>query len=127
MRLGKLGLPMPIQLGTKVTPKVFEKCFELLESIKDEDLYVKVAVNLEVWDSEHISKDGREDWLRSVFKAYNRNLKEIVDMSGMTIASFYRYFGIPRRTFQDWIYDRSVAPKYTLFMIQEVLGYVTRY
>ena len=118
---------MPTPLGTKITPKVFEKCYELLGSVNDEDSYVSKAISLEIWDTEHVSRDGRDDWLRSIYQAYNRDLREIVKLSGMTISSFYRYFGIPRRTFQDWIYEKSVAPKYTLFMMQEILGYVTRY
>lgn len=112
---------------TKVTPKVFEQVMELLETANNEDSFIRGAMLLPVWEEEYVDKTGREEWLHSLWVADHRSLQEIVTMSKMSKAQFYRYFRIPRRTFQDWIYEKSVAPKYTLFMIQEILGYVTRY
>lgn len=110
-----------------IAPRVFEQCYGLLEKVESEEQFINDALKLAIWDKENVSREGREEWLRSLYIAYHRELKEIIEMSGMRIASFYRYFGIPRRTLQDWLYGFSTPPRYTLFMIQEILGYVSRF
>lgn len=110
-----------------IAPKVFEQCYAMLESAKSEESYIDEALKLPIWDKSNVSREGRDEWLRNIYLAYNRDLKEIIELSGMSIASFYRYFGIPRRTLQDWLYGKNVPPKYTLFMIQEILGLLTRF
>lgn len=116
-----------IKIKARVTPKIFEQCYALLESIGDKEDFVEKALDLGVWDDESVTRDCRDEWLGNVWDAYHRNLRDIIDMSGMKITQFYRYFGVPRRTLQDWLYGKSNPPKYTLFMMQEILGFVTRY
>ncbi len=111
----------------KITPKLFEYCMGEVGSYKTIDDYVNTVINNPIWDNEKVYRDGRSEWLKSIWYACHRSLSEIVEYTGMSKASFYRYFCIPRRTFQDWIYGINVPPTYTLFMIQEILGLVTRY
>lgn len=112
---------------TRVTPKLFEYCFSEIEKYDNADEYAAALIKSPIWISEMVYKDDREAWLKTVWRAYHRPITDVVEQSGMTKASFYRYFGIPRRTFQDWIYGKSTVPVYTLFMIQEILGMVTRF
>lgn len=111
----------------QITPKLFEYCFSEIDKYNNASDYIVAVIESSIWDDEMVYKDGRIDWLKSVWDAYHRPLTEIVEYTGLSKASFYRYFGIPRRTFQDWIYGKSIAPVYTLFMMQEILGLVTRF
>lgn len=112
---------------TEITPKLFEYCISVIDKYDNADDYIAEVIEATIWDDEMVYKTGRTKWLKAVWDAYHRPLSEIVEYSGLSKASFYRYFGIPRRTFQDWIYGKSAAPVYTLFMIQEILGMVTRF
>lgn len=116
-----------IRARVRVTPKIFEQCYALLETIDNKEDYIEKALDLEVWDDENVTRDCRDEWLGKVWEAYHRDLRDIIDMTGMKVTQFYRYFGIPRRTLQDWLYEKNNPPRYTLFMMQEILGYVTRY
>ena len=111
----------------QITPKLFEYCMSKIVEYDNVEDYVGALIESPVWEKERVYKDGRSEWLRSIWCAYHRSLEEIVEYTGLSKASFYRYFGIPRRTFQDWLYGVNTAPKYTLFMIQEILGLVTRF
>lgn len=115
------------QWQNKITPKLFEYCISKIDDYRSADEYAIAIIDSSIWDDEMVYKDGREEWLKVVWCAYHRTLAEVVEYSGLSKASFYRYFGIPRRTFQDWIYGKNTVPIYTLFMIQEILGLVTRY
>ena len=116
-----------IKIKARITPKIFGQCYALLDSVNDKEEYIEKALDLEIWDSENVTRDCRDKWLGDVWDAYHRDLRDVIDMSGMKITQFYRYFGIPRRTLQDWLYEKNNPPRYTLFMMQEILGYVTRY
>ena len=111
----------------QITPKLFEHCISKIAEYDNVEDYTEALIESPVWEKERVYKDGRSEWLRSIWYAYHRSLEEIVEYTGLSKASFYRYFGIPRRTFQDWLYGVNTAPKYTLFMIQEILGLVTRF
>jgi len=109
-----------------VSIKDIDKIKKIVEYDNVED-YIEALIESPVWEKERVYKEGRNEWLKSIWYAYHRSLEEIVEYTGLSKASFYRYFGIPRRTFQDWLYGVNTAPKYTLFMIQEILGLVTRF
>lgn len=115
------------QWQEKVTPKLFEYCIGEIDKYDNMDEYVENVIASPLWDTERVYRDGREEWAESVWKACHRHLSDIVEYSGLSKEAFHRYFAIPRSTFQDWLYDRGGAPQYTLFMMQEVLGMVTRY
>lgn len=112
---------------TRITPKLFEYCLFEIEKYNNADDYANSIIDSPIWEGEMVCKDGRRDWLKNVWVAYHRTIGDVVKLSGLSKASFYRYFGIPRRTFQDWIYGKSMAPRYTVFMMQEILGLVTRF
>ena len=112
---------------SRVTPGLFEYCISKIEDYNNADEYAAELIKSHIWIDEMVYKDNREEWLKSIWEAYHRTIGEVVEASGMTKASFYRYFGIPRRTFQDWVYGKSNTPVYTLFMMQEILGMVTRF
>ena len=111
----------------RITPKLFEYCVSEIGNYKNAKEYADAVIRAPIWNDEMVFTNGRKELLVSVWDAYHRSLSEIVNYTGMSKAAFYRYFGIPRRTFQDWIYGVNVPPVYTLFMIQEILGLVTRY
>lgn len=115
------------QWQDRITPRLFEYCISEIKNYNSADDYAFAIINSPIWDIEMVYKDGRDEWLKNVWSAYHRTLSEVVEYSGLSKAAFYRYFGIPRRTFQDWVYGVNTVPIYTLFMMQEILGLVTRF
>lgn len=115
------------QWQEKVTHKLFEYCYGELDKYDNPKEYIDNVMSSPLWDDERVYKQGRVTWLQSVWDAHHRTLGEVVELSGLSKAAFYRYFGVPRRTFQDWLYGVNSTPDYTLFMMQEILGLVTRF
>lgn len=111
----------------KVTPRLFGYCISEVRYYNTSEEYADAIIKVSIWDEEKVSRDGRKEWLKSVWDAYHRSLADVLKYTGMSQAAFYRYFGIPRRTFQDWLYGVNGIPSYTLFMMQEILGLVTRF
>lgn len=46
------------------------------------------------------------------------SIKEMRTACGMTQASFSEYFGIPKRTIEDWESGRRAAPEYVKNLIE---------
>ena len=67
-----------------------------------------------------------EAWLRQLYTAANRSVKDIAKDAGLTQTGLAEYFGIPRRTAEDWCRGISKCPLYTRLMMQEILGLVQR-
>lgn len=40
--------------------------------------------------------------------------KELLEKSGMSMAEYSRYFGIPIRTIQDWKYEKRECAEYII-------------
>lgn len=40
--------------------------------------------------------------------------KELLEKSGMSMAEYSRYFGIPVRTIQDWKYEKRTCAEYII-------------
>ena len=45
-------------------------------------------------------------------------VKELRKLSGMTQKAFSEYFGIPKRTIEDWEGERRKCPEYLLNLMQ---------
>ena len=45
-------------------------------------------------------------------------VKELRKLSGMTQKAFSEYFGIPKRTVEDWEGERRKCPEYLLNLMQ---------
>ena len=41
-------------------------------------------------------------------------IKNLLESYGMTVAEFSRYFGIPYRTVQNWVYGARECPAYLI-------------
>jgi DNA-binding transcriptional regulator YiaG len=46
------------------------------------------------------------------------DFKELLEASGMSIAEYSRYFGIPIRTIQDWKYGKRVCAAYLIELMR---------
>jgi DNA-binding transcriptional regulator YiaG len=44
--------------------------------------------------------------------------KELRKLSGMTQKQFYEYFGIPRRTLENWEAGANKCPEYLLHLME---------
>ena len=67
-----------------------------------------------------------KEWLKQIYTAVHRPVKDIAKDSGMSQSGLARCFGIPRRTMEDWCRGRYTCPLYTRMMMQEILGLVKR-
>lgn len=96
------------------------------EKYDDENEYAEAMLNSDKWKEEDVDKTGREVWLRNVYQAVNRPIKEILKEVGMSQVKFAKYFNIPRRTVESWIYV-TPPPLYMKMLLQENLGLVDRH
>lgn len=48
-------------------------------------------------------------------------IKEMRKAAGMTQQQFAELLGIPKRTLQDWEYEKAKTPEYTEFLIEYFL------
>lgn len=46
------------------------------------------------------------------------NIKELIEASGMSRPAFADYFGIPRRTVQDWVLGNRECKEYILDLMK---------
>ena len=51
---------------------------------------------------------------------------DIVKETGLSQAKFGDYFGIPKRSIENWCNGATTPPPYILIMMQEILGLVSR-
>ena len=82
------------------------------------------GVDLDTFLGRFVNTD--EAWLRMLHTAANRSVKDIAKDAGLSQTGLAEYFGIPRRTAEDWCRGVSKCPLYTRLMMQELLGLVNR-
>lgn len=64
----------------------------------------------------------RLDDLTAIFIAVHRTTRDILDLSGLSQASFAQRYAIPRRTFQDWVLGVRTCPLYLRLLLQQSEG-----
>lgn len=62
------------------------------------------------------------DDLTAIFVAVHRTTRDILDLSGLSQASFAQRYAIPRRTFQDWVLGVRTCPLYLRLLLQQSEG-----
>jgi len=68
-----------------------------------------------------IDADGRTVIFDKLNEISGNRVKNIVDMSGMNLATFSRKFGVPYRSLQHWVGGDREAPDYVLDMLEKVV------
>lgn len=62
------------------------------------------------------------DDLTAIFAAVHRTTRDILDLTGLSQASFAKRYVIPRRTFQDWVLGVRACPLYLRLLLQQSEG-----
>lgn len=103
--------------------QILQTCLSEAGNYSDQDAYVSDLALSSIWgdDAEEIP-DGRIEWLRQVWKAARRTVKDICKDAGLTQNATADHFCIPRRTFGNWCTGERECPIYTRLMMQELLG-----
>ena len=124
--MGRSCLCTPHQKSTDITPKIFNGMIEMAREYKDVDDFIRNAMVSSLWEEEDVDQTGREEWLKQIYIAANRDIKDIIALTKMSQVEFGAYFGMPRRTIENWCMGKSSRQSYLLIMMQEILGFVTR-
>ena len=106
--------------------KIFQTMIELARKYDDVDLFLRDALDSPIWEAEDVSSDGRKEWLKTIYAAANRSMRDIIKETGLSQAKFGDYFGIPKRSIENWCNGATTPLPYMLIMMQEVLGLVSR-
>lgn len=103
--------------------RILQTCLSEAGNYSDQDAYVSDLALSSIWgDEAEEIPDARIEWLRQVWKAARRTVKDICKDAGMTQNATADYFCIPRRTFGNWCTGERECPIYTRLMMQEILG-----
>lgn len=107
--------------------KIFHTCLAESYNYTDQDAFVSDLALSSIWgdDAAEIPA-GRIEWLRQIWAATHRSVKEICKLAGMSQNAVADHFGIPRRTFGNWCTESRECPEYTKLMMQELLGLYRR-
>ena len=107
--------------------KIYYTCLSEALNYSDQDAFVSDMVLSSIWgdDAEEIP-DGRIDWLRQIWTAAHRSIKDICKDAGLTQRGLAERFNIPARTIGNWATGERACPEYTRIMMQELLGLVGR-
>lgn len=106
-----------------MTIKQYNACLREVENYSDINAFVSDLALSNIWgdEMENIPSE-RVEWLRSLWLAYHRSVKEIIDEVGLNLTKLSKRFGIPYRTVQDWCAGRRECTLYSRLMLQECLG-----
>ena len=99
---------------------------DMARNYGDVDSYLIDAVKSPVWKKEDVSSDGKEEWLRNIYVAANRTIRDVIKETGLSQAKFGEYFGIPKRSIENWCNGYTTILPYLLIMMQEILGLIDR-
>ena len=109
-----------------VNSKIFQAMIELARGYDDIDAFLSKAIESSIWEQEDVSPFGKDDWLKTIYTAAHRSMRDIVKETGLSQAKFGDYFGIPKRSIENWCNGATTPLPYILIMMQEILGLVTR-
>ena len=106
---------------------IYSLCVSEAFAYTDPDTYVSDMARSSIWnDCDEEIPEIRVNWLRSIWTAAHRTVKDICREAGYSQRSLARYFMIPLRTVENWCMGIRVCPPYLSMMMQENLGLVSR-
>ena len=107
--------------------RIYRMCLSEAYNYSDQDAFISDLALSSIWedDVEEIPAE-RIEWLRQIWAAAHRSVKDICRMAGKSQNAMADYFGIPRRTFGNWCTGERECPEYTKMMMQELLGLYNR-
>ena len=122
--VGELYFCIPHKKSNKPSRKMFNKFIEQATKYDDVEKYVADMMGSKIWEDEDITNEGREGWLRTLYKGAHMTIEGLIKEYGMTQMQFCNHFGIPKRTVENWVYLRQ-PPIYLLVLFEEVLGMIS--
>ena len=122
--VGELYFCIPHKKSSKPSRKMFNKFIEQATKYDDVEKYVADMMVSKIWEDEDITNEGREGWLRTLYKGAHMTIGGLIKEYGMTQMQFCNHFGIPKRTVENWVYLRQ-PPIYLLVLFEEVLGMIS--
>lgn len=124
--VGRACLCVDHVMDKPLNAKIFQTMIDLARKHHDIDSFLECALNSPVWEAEDVSSSDRGEWLNSIYVAANRSMRDIVKETGLSQGKFGDYFGIPKRSIENWCNGATTPLPYMLIMMQEVLGLVSR-
>lgn len=108
--------------------RILRVCLSEAVNYSDPDAFVSDLALSSVWEDGETAEipEQRVEWLRQIWAAAHRSVKDICKDVGMTQNAVAEHFGIPWRTFSNWCTGARECPMYTKLMIQELLGLYRR-
>lgn len=107
--------------------KIYHTCLTEALNYSDQDAFVSDLALSSIWeDGTDEIPDSRVDWLRQIWTAAHRSIKDICKDAGLTQRGLAEHFNIPTRTIGNWATGERTCPDYTRIMMQELLGLVSR-
>ena len=113
-------------MAKPLNAKIFQTMIDMARECDNIETFLKEAVKSPIWEKEDVSPDGRDEWLKQIYIAAHRTMKDIVKITGLSQAKFGEYFGIPKRSIENWCNGYTTVLPYMLIMMQEILGLVSR-
>lgn len=107
--------------------RIYSLCVREAFNYTEQDAYISDTALSSVWaDRDEIIPESRINWLRSIWTAAHRTVKDICKDAGYTQRGLARHFLIPVRTVENWCMGVRTCPAYLSMLIQESLGLVSR-
>ncbi len=122
--VGELYYCVPHQRRCKPNYRMYH---EFLAEARNHDTvedFIEAAFKSESWEKYDVPNEQYRDWLKELYNASNMTIERLVKSQGMTYADFCVRYGIPRRTFDNWIHLRQ-PPLYMLILFEESLGIIS--
>ena len=116
---------IPHHAGVEIPIFLYDELLKLAQDSNDADTFIKNALNSGLWEKYDVDKTGREIWLRQMFLAVHKTVKEIIRECKLSQNKLAKTFGIPRRTVENWC-GIAPPPLYVSLMMQECLGIYKR-
>lgn len=127
-RLMKYGVDyicIPHHAEVEIPIFLYDELLKLAQNSNDADTFIKNALNSGLWEKYDVDKTGREIWLRQMFLAVHKTVKEIIRECKLSQNKLAKTFGIPKRTVENWC-GIAPPPLYVSLMMQECLGIYKR-
>lgn len=123
------GLEPPDRFIERVERKrrrIFSVCQSEMSEYADADAFISDLALSSLWESDGKVPEERIEWLRQLWDAAHRSVKDICRDAGMTQRALAENFAIPLHTVNNWCMEIRTCPVYTRMMMQESLGLFNR-
>lgn len=107
-----------------MTKELFWKLYHDAKEQPEAELYIGEYGYPDYFDD--ISTDANEvvRKLMEIHQIAHMTMAEVVERSELGASGFARFFEIPLRTVQNWIYGQRPCPDYIKLMTAELLGII---